>query len=300
MDKNFITILISQLVSGIGFLLIIVGSQTHISLFEPPATKARAFAFISFNASLGQILGPFLGGIIASSYGYRPLFWIISLINLPAFLGLKIIEKKKHRPPMRNIETSPLFSNIKELLTRRELIRLFIFTSVVVFITSLKGSFLPLLFKERGFSKVTIGIFLSLFSISMAIIRLFMDRLLKKLGKEKAIYLVMCLILFGVTLIGAFKITYVILVGLLSWGCAFGISQPLSMYLISEELSVANSGIGMGMRFTMITFSAFMSPLLFGIIGENFSLPAIFYVCAIIAIISNIYFYHSRPAKEGG
>jgi len=295
---GFLYILISQLFSGIGFLMIIVGSQTHISLFEPPPTRARAFAFISFNASVGQIIGPFLGGLVASSWGYRPLFWIVTLINILAFLGLGFIGGGDSSTREKRDSNVSLSSQVRALLQKRSLVRLLVFTFVVVFITCLKGSFLPLLLRGRGFSKMDIGTFLSLFSISMAIIRLVMDRILRWIGKEESIYVVMALLFLGVGIIASFSLSYFIILGLLLWGCGFGISQPLSMYLISEQLTPDTSGIGMGLRFTVITSSAFLSPLVFGIIGEHMSLDAIFYISTFIVILSTIYFYLSKPLKE--
>ena len=60
------------------------------------------------------------------------------------------------------------------------------------------------------------------------------------------------------------------------------------MLLISECIGRNKAGFGMGIRFTAITFSAFVAPLIFGAIAEYININWTFYsgtgLCSIFLI----------------
>jgi len=66
-------------------------------------------------------------------------------------------------------------------------------------------------------------------------------------------------------------------VSLAVFGLGFGISQPLSMVMISD---VSGSGLAMGLRFFTITVANFLSSLTMGLVAEYLSLEATFYLGA--------------------
>jgi MFS family permease len=67
------------------------------------------------------------------------------------------------------------------------------------------------------------------------------------------------------------------------FGFGFGLSQPLSMVMISD---VSGSGLAMGIRFFTITVANFLSSLTMGWVAEYFGLGAIFYLGAGFLIVA--------------
>jgi MFS family permease len=67
---------------------------------------------------------------------------------------------------------------------------------------------------------------------------------------------------------------------MLLFGLGFGISQPLSMVMVSDRAGKSFSGLAMGMRFTVITLGTLLSPVLSGLVVDTAGLEAAFYCIA--------------------
>ena len=97
---NLLGIMCSQLISGVGFLLIVVGSQAIISHMGEFQKKAEGFGKLALVAAFGQGLGPFLGGFIAEKYSFYLLFLITLIISIPGIVFIKhndvLIKKHKN------------------------------------------------------------------------------------------------------------------------------------------------------------------------------------------------------------
>jgi predicted MFS family arabinose efflux permease len=66
---------------------------------------------------------------------------------------------------------------------------------------------------------------------------------------------------------------------MLLFGMGFGISQPLSMVMVSDRAGQA-SGLAMGIRFSVITLATLLSPILSGLVVDGLGLEAAFFCIA--------------------
>lgn len=185
--------------------------------------------------------------------------------------------------PDKNIS---LFKEIHNILHNTNLILILLFTSIAVFITTLRSSFFCLFFlKNNNYEPDIIGILISIFSITMSVLRIFISRIFKVIDLNKLLYLTLFLFSIGLLIIPLRNDLITIAIGISLWGLGFGISQPLSMLLISENIQEDKSGLGMGIRFTAITTSAFIAPIIFGLITEYLDIKYDFYLSSVICLL---------------
>ncbi len=123
------------------------------------------------------------------------------------------------------------------------------------------------------------------FSITMSVLRIFISRIFKVIDLNKLLYLTLFLFSIGLLIIPLRNDLITIAIGISLWGLGFGISQPLSMLLISENIQEDKSGLGMGIRFTAITTSAFIAPIIFGLITEYLDIKYDFYLSSVICLL---------------
>jgi MFS family permease len=79
------------------------------------------------------------------------------------------------------------------------------------------------------------------------------------------------------------------------FGLGFGMTQPLSMVMVSDLTDPTQSGLAMGLRFVAIMLGSLLSPILLGLIIETFGLSPAFYAAALVVALAGIWMFVLRP-----
>lgn len=269
----------AQLVGGLGFLFLVVGSQAYVTRLGGTRQIEKGFAGLSFTAAVGQGLGPFCGGLLVSAAGYFGVFALALLLSLFGVAVLALprqartaLDEQKQRPRLRD--------QLGSFLADKVMLGVLLFTFAAVFTVTLRSSFLPVLLQEKGFSPGYIGFFISSFAVAMTLVRLLSAWLLRAFRRGLLLLLALGLLTLGVFLLPFLEAKPWLTLSLLVFGLGFGISQPVSMVMVSDLASTSVSGLAMGLRFTVITSATFLGPLLLGIavtwlgLEWAFNLPA--------------------------
>jgi MFS family permease len=275
--ENIAMLIAAQMLGGLGFLFMIVSSQTWVSAHEGRGTRERGFGFLSLAAAVGQTIGPFLGGFLLSRTSFSALFILATALSLPGFsiaaLKSRVAEgerRKKVPPPSPRRAAGTLLSD-------RRMLAVLVLTFVAVFAASLRSSFAPVLFKERGMDESIIGLLLSAFALAMTMVRLFIGRVMGRLRRGVLLAVSLGLFLAATAVLPSIAAAWLAAVVMFFFGLGFGISQPLSMVMISDR-SGHTSGMAMGLRFSVITLATLLSPLATGFVVEQKGLAAGFYL----------------------
>jgi MFS family permease len=285
---HVLTLVASQVAGGLGFQLHIVASQAFITSLDSPLRRESEFGYLTFSAALGQSLGPVLGGVIASRFGYQGAFLAVLLV---ATLGLMIMgfrDSRGGRTPSRYSLRGDL-RHASVLLSNSGMLAILAITFVVIFTVSLRTSFLPVLLLERGSSEALVGLLISLFSGTSTLIRLFTGSLLQRFGRREMLALAVLAVALGVGLIPILSSVLTVAVALCIFGFGFGLTQPLSMVMVADLADPRHSGLSMGIRFMAITLASVLGPVLLGVVVEGFGLHAAFYVSALFVIVTGGY-----------
>ena len=285
---HVLTLMVSQVVGGMGFQIHIVASQAFIASLDSPLQRETEFGHLTFSAALGQSLGPVLGGVLASRFGYHGAFLGVLLI---AALGLMIMGFQDSRGP-RAPGPYSLGRDLRHarlLLSNSGMLAILAITFVVIFTVSLRTSFLPVLLLERGSSEALVGLLISLFASTSTLVRPFTGSLLRRFGRRGLLALAILAVVLGVGLIPVLSSVFTIALALCLFGLGFGLTQPLSMVMVADLADPRHSGVSMGIRFMSITLANILGPVLLGVVVEGFDFHAAFYVSALFVLVTGGY-----------
>jgi MFS family permease len=156
--------------------------------------------------------------------------------------------------------------------------------------------FIPLLAEKMGAGPATIGFIvgslISVFAVMATSIRLIFGRLLDVFDRKKVLAYSMLAIILAVGLIPSVA-GFAVLIAI--FGLGFGMTQPLSMVMISDLTNPTRSGLAMGLRFSAIMLAGLLSPIILGFIIEAHGLAPAFYVAALVVVAAGILMFIIRP-----
>jgi MFS family permease len=286
----------AQMLGGLGFLLLIVSSQTWVSEHPETVIRERGFGFLSLASAAGQTIGPFLGGFVLSRTSFSAVFGLAVVLSLLGFSIAGLRTKRQEGLQGRERSRVSFQEAVAWVVSDRKMCAVLIFTFVSVFAVSLRSSFVPVLFQSRGFDESSIGLLLSVFAFSMTVIRVFIGRIMGRFARASLLVLALGCICVGTAALPATTVVWVTAGIMLLFGMGFGISQPLSMVMVSDRAGSSSSGLAMGIRFSMITLATLLSPVLSGLVVDAYGLNAAFYSVAGLLIIAGflIWFFARR------
>ncbi len=285
----------AQMIAGLGFLLHVVASQAYFSRMPLPSDRERGFGYLSFSASGGQSFGPVLGGFLVHRFDYQTAFWIVLMLSC---IGLSVLGLKgtDERRPQKLSDS--LLQDVRQvglLASNPSILMILGFTFAIIFATNSRGSFLPVLLRDRGFTEAVVGLLLSIFAATSTIIRLFFGKLMNSFDRNKIVAVSMLAVIAGVALIPVKFSTpgYSVILGV--FGLGFGLTQPLSMVMMADLTDPRLSGLTMGLRFTAIMLADLLSPILLGFVVGLVGLQAAFYVAAAVVTLAGVYMFVLDP-----
>jgi len=288
-------LIVAQLIAGIAFLLHVVASQAYISRLPDASRREKGFGWLSFGAAAGQSVGPILGGILVGRFDYKVAFWVVLAVSSAGLVLLRLKDTKE------SISTKSSYNPVQDarqagvLAMDPKLLMVLIFTFAIIFASSLQSSFLPLLLRAEGLTEFTVGLLISIFAIMSTSIRVIFGRMLDIFDRKKILAYSMLAIILAVGLIPSMAsvagFTFLISI----FGLGFGMTQPLSMVMISDLTDPTQSGLAMGLRFTAIMLAGLLSPIFLGLIIETIGLSPAFYVAALVVVLAGIRMFIIRP-----
>ena len=281
-------LILAQVTLGLSFLLHVVGCQAYISNLRLRHILEKGFGQLSLGAAIGQTLGPLAGGLLVVHSGYRTAFTtslVISLLELAAFrlnendLAVRNIARRSITPELR--QAVRLFAEPKILYV-------LIFSFAVIFAVNLRSSFLPVFLRTKSMSEAGIGLIIAFLSLTATLVRFFFARLCAIFDRKP-------IILLSAAVVGLGTLTIPVLPSITGAGFAalliglgFGVSQPLSMLMLSESRPHGTAGLTMGLRFTVIVLATLLSPVVSGQIVKLFGIEYAFYASTVIVLATGI------------
>jgi MFS family permease len=289
----------SQVLGGLGFQLHIVSSQSFIARLESPFRRERAFGYLTFSAAFGQSLGPVLGGFIASRFGYHEAFVVALLFSTAGLIVSGFRESKGVHGAGRYSLMGDL-RHAAEIFSDSRMLAVLAFTFGVIFTVSLRTSFLPVLLLKRGLQEADVGLLISLFAVSMTVIRPFVGRIFQAFSRKDLMAFSVLTVAVGVGLIPVLSSWLTTALALCLFGLGFGLTQPLSMVMVADLSDPEHPGLNMGIRFMVITLANLLGPVLLGFLVEGVGLNAPFYASAFLVLAIGAYILKWKPGLLPG
>jgi MFS family permease len=262
---------------------LVVASQTYVASYSLPSERDRNFGFYTIWVSLGALIGPILGGLLADTLGYRAVFagsFLLGLVTIGICATLP--RGPAARPAASTVLARQTAASAATMLRDRALVLVLLVNACAMFAFSLRQSFYPVYLQSVGFSTTLIGAAFSFHSLCSIAVRPTIGKAVERLGHPGVLAMAIGLTAAGVSVTPLLRNPIALTAAIGLTGIATGYMQPLSMSLISGRAKPAARGVALGLRISMNQLSQAVGPPLLGLAVAGYGLPAAFYLAALV------------------
>lgn len=291
-------LMISQLFMGACIIIMASAFQVLVSIGDRE-TRNRAITTYSMWMSGGGMVGPLIGGLIASGFavpleGYR--FTFVAAAGATTLLMLVLVwigRLYPHPAPDREeicalISLSGITESYRrgiDLAAYRPVQFGLIGTFIIMYIQALYTGFLPIYLKQFDYSALEIASILSWQGLAGMLSRVLINGLTRRFTLERiltaaGIVAAFCVVLTPIAAPNLIA-TYALILVL---GGATGVNLPVSILIMVDAVGENQRGKLMGLRLLVNRFSQTVSPALFGVLGHFAGLTTAFFAGGAVLV----------------
>lgn len=289
---NLTILFIARFLQGVFAAATLPGARAYIADITTNEDRVRALGYLGAALSLGVILGPAIGGILASVSLSLPFYaaGALALLNF-IFVGIFLPEslKEKTAQSIRKVGSAFITQNPKRIWMglRADLAPLFMLSFLWSFALSNNQVVVPLLGIDRfALDPMRVGILFVIMGAVAAIVQIFLlVRITSFLGKHMTIILGMLLMALGFLIMPFVPASLMFLYGAIAVAAlGSSVSRPVITALISEETQ-EGQGVTMGTATAFESLGRLIGPILGGFLfAYGVALPFVF--SAVVVIIT--------------
>jgi len=294
--NNVYTLTVCLIIGSIGNGFFHPQATSFINIYSSPKDLTKNMSIFLALGTLGFSLGPIVSSFIVEFFNPKALVFTNILGFTIATLILLNVPKISNKADFK--KAINFFVAVKEIFTSKPMLILIMFSALKSLATQSNSILLPFLWKELGYSPMTIGIFLFCFLISGALGTVTSAKLEKLIGMKSVIVLSFCAILPLTILFSLTYKTYPIIsiFSFIAIGFFAMLSVPINMVLAHQVMpqykSLISGFIG-GFSWGVVGLS--MS--LCGLLAENFGIVNVLIVVAILPAVTS-YLVKYVPEKQ--
>ncbi len=294
--ENILFLMLAMPMLGIGHLLVMAGGQTMVGILSNQKDYERNFGRLTFYASLGHAVGPFLGGVVADRGGLQvdvdaafvlaagmfvlAAASVLPVLNLPKESSIKA-DQPKTKP-------GQVFS-IKGFKSA-----IFVSGSITAVIDVMLV-FLPLLGRELGFTATEVGILLAVRAAASMLVRIILGNISNRFGMRWTLNFGSLVTVLALVLIALSSNFWLLAVLMFVAGFATGIGQPVTMAWVSRISPPEIRGLAISIRLTSNRLGQVVIPAIAGALAAS-GAGTIFWLLA--ALQAGSYFVTERALKN--
>lgn len=292
-----------RFVSGLGANAFTTVNTVYLRDESTPATRGRILSTQELSILSGQILGPLLGGYLASVFGLRvPLFTQTVLIALSLSLIVFALPESRWRdqPQSRPAAPSPGHGQAEPQASPRRgsflslmLSPAFIFVGLfaIMIVANRQGarfSVMPLFGKVKGFGPEHLGWWLSLTHLPQFFSTAASGYLSDRFGRKSPIIPSVVLMCAGIaTFVWAGELWQLLLSGVLM-GIGEGLGSPAGTVFFADIAPPGMEGVTLGVFRSFAGIGTVAGALVFGAIADVWGFPWALWVDAILFAAAGI------------
>jgi MFS family permease len=271
---------------GMGHLLVMVGGQTLIANRSNSKEYEKNFGLLTFYASAGHAIGPFVGGYLADSgevnVNANAAFLFALALFVAAVIGTIALSTKKENPKNIKPLEKARVTQVLAIPTFKSAIFVASATTAVVDVVLI---FLPLYGREIGLSVTDIGILLAIRAIFSLAVRLVLGQISNRLGLRRIVTWGSLVTLVSMVALGLTSNFWWIALIMAVSGFAMGIGQPATMAWVSRISSPESRGLAISIRLGANRFGQVAMPAIAGVVAGA-STAGVFYMLAALQAAS--------------
>ncbi len=273
--SNFTELLLARFLHGFAMSLFVPASNA-LAIDLSPERRGEALGWIATFTMLGYSIGPVMGGIITSSYGYTTTFYFCSMVALIGTISLFFLRG------MREVGDSLRF----ELQLKPESWGALATPFFATFGSAVIGIFaIPLYLPGLGVDVRMVGILTTALFLSSAIVRVPSGKLSDSIGRRPVILLGLLLEALGILM---FLSTDFVLItfGSIVTGVGMGLANPAGFALLSDLIPPEMRGFAMGASSASLQLGVFVGPAVMGFVAGAYDYSMVFILTSLVTILA--------------
>ena len=281
---------------GVGHLLAMVGGQTLIAQFSGNKKYERNFGLLTFYASAGHAIGPFVGGYLAQTDGAlvlvgpalwfaAALFLVAILVTLPLRFRLTRVSESKTKGNLRSVLRVPGYKPA-----------IFV-AGATTAVLDVMLIYLPIFGTAIGLSVSEVGILLAVRAIASMFVRFILGSLGSRFGVKLLLVVGSALTMLGSIAIAASTNFLVLAALMFVTGLAMGIGQPATMAWVSRISEPQHMGLAISVRLTSNRLGQVVVPAIAGSLAV-FGVASVFYLLAGLMFFATLASARWAPGQD--
>jgi predicted MFS family arabinose efflux permease len=277
MSTDFRGVFISRVLLGVAGGAFWAAAGAITVDMAPPELLTHALGRYNLSWILGFVLGPFIGGWVADTYGYVALWWMLTAIMATALVVNGIIVPRI-RLESESLEIKFDFSAVYKLK--------WAYLTMIPYALGLGVYFyiLPGYMAEKGLTATAIGILLALDSATKGIGFYYSERIVG-VGIRRGMLGATVALAFSLVGVAYASSTLEFLWPLVLFGAANGVIEPLILDFIAH--GSPKGSLGATMSFYEFMYGAFtcVSPIVAGYVSQLYPLSTTYVGLSLISLL---------------
>jgi len=281
-------------VLGVGHLGLALGSQAVIARESDDERHDQHFALLTAGVSLGQLVGPLVGGLLL---GQRSGGALVSATTRAMFVAAGIavlatafaaVAERDRAESSDDVVEERTGGSVAAILTTRG-VPAGIFASIAVLSAAdVFTAYMPVLGEERHIGPAVIGILLAIRAAASLASRIGIGALVRRVGRLRLIT-----ISAGAAAAALAGLTFthdIVLLGVLSGviGAGLGFGQPLSMTIVVQLVPTYARATALAIRLTGNRIGQVAGPAAAGLIAGRAGASSVFWLMSGVLVASGL------------
>ena len=289
-------LIIPYLLYGGGIILFSM-AMAYIGDISKTSEIDKRMGILMVSQGLGLSIGPIIGGFIVSNYGFKPAFYLATMLGIIALMVAITIKEE----PLNKIQTEkkPFWSTSKEILRDKVILSLSLIGILSMFAYRGVISFVPVYGIELGIAVGMLNIIIGIRTIFSTIARLPAGYLSARVKRKTLIFISVIFASISYLVLHFAETTETLLLGVILEGISFGIFLTVSRSLIVATAKKSERTTTLGV-FNAISYPGQTILLLgLGAVGQISDLRTVFLISSIIiAILGTVSSYALNRNSE--
>ena len=288
--ENILLVYGIRFLQGIGLSAFSTSMGTILSDVVPHDRLGEGVGYFGLSGTLATAIGPVFGLYLIEHQGYTVSYWIsggISLVSVILALSLNYEKDPIYQTNLHHQEDEGDGGGILGFIEKTSIRPCLVVLFVILAISSV-FTFMPLFALERKIENI--GLFFTVYSIAMVLVRVFGGRLVDLYGYFKVYMptIIITLMLF-ITLTFAWTLPMVLLAAVF-YGIGFGTVQPIFNTMVLRMSPKHRKGAANATYYATMDMGFGLGAFAWGVVSQYFSFTAVFMICSLLILFS-IYLY---------
>ena len=268
-------IFVAAATNGLSLSIYNVSLQNAVGLLSTPENRTQSFSNYSLTNSLGSLAGPLIAGFSIEHLGYSASCLPLALL---ALMPLAMLCVWGDSLPGGTGPVRPAGGGIRDMLATKGVSKTLATSSLLQTGQDLFQFYLPVYAHGIGLSASAIGVVLAMNSAAAFVVRLTLARLIAKFNEDKVLAGAFYVGAASLALLPLFTSGTMLALAAFAFGLGMGCGQPIVTMQMFGKSAAGRSGEALGLRMTVNHLTRLVGPVIFGLIGSAFGLPAVFWV----------------------